>query len=150
MRRIVLYVAAIVSALGLHTATASAQSGTATFNAVGQWYCEWGTRSTKSGQAPTAVAWVFNMTVNANGTASGQGTEMGSTGQFPFTFQGQWQIPAGSRTLLVTGQRLLQDGLGLGPTAFQFGSDITGPDSLDTAAELQPGLFMASACRRQG
>ncbi|MEM7743800.1 MAG: hypothetical protein AAF409_08825 [Pseudomonadota bacterium] len=113
---------------------------------VGQWYCEWTFQNTAPGQKANPVGGTFNMIVQPNGMAQGQGMQMGSAGQFPFQFQAQAQL--NGTEFIMTGQQ--QGGLTFGPSQFTFVSKILGPNNMAYNNKNQAGQVFASACRRSG
>ena len=127
---------------GMLSSMASAQQT----NAVGQWYCEWGFQNTAPNQPANAVGGSFQMIVQPNGTAQGQGTDMGSSGQFPMQFQANWQ--SDGRSFQMLGQK--QGGMAFGASQFQFSSNFTGANTMAMTQRYQNGQVYASACQRQG
>ena len=134
--------AVAVIAAGLASGLAQAQNQ----NPTGQWYCEWGFQNTAPGVPPNAVGGSFNMVVHQNGTAQGQGMDMGSSGQFQMQFQGNWQ--SNGREFAINGQK--QGGMGFAPEPFTFTSNFTGPSSMAKTHRYQNGQVYASACQRTG
>lgn len=111
-------------------------------NAVGQWNCEWGFQNTAPGVPADAIGGAFAMALYANGGAEGQGTEMGSSGQFPFVFQGAWQ--SNGRAIQVQGGK--QGGLSFGGAQFSFQSNFTGPGQMAMTQRYANGQVYASRC----
>lgn len=115
-------------------------------NLAGQWFCEWAFRNTAPGQPANPVGGNFNMIVQPNGAAQGQGTQMGSAGQFPFQFQGQVQLDGVD--FAVIGQQ--QGGMAFGPSQFSFTSKVLDLDNMAYNNKNEAGQVFASACRRSG
>ncbi|MEM6622036.1 MAG: hypothetical protein AAF674_07395 [Pseudomonadota bacterium] len=113
---------------------------------VGQWYCEWGFQNTAPGQPANAIGGSFNMVLYQNGTAQGQGVDMGSAGQFPMQFQANWQVQG--RAFQLTGRS--QGGMQGGVAQFQFTSNMNGPGQMALTQRYQNGQVYASACQRTG
>lgn len=130
-----------VAAAAVGTAPAEAQVGPA-----GQWVCEFGARNTAPGVPPNAVLMRFQMVVDPRGLATGQGTQSGATGAYPFTFQGQWSV--NGREFVVRGQS--SGGLSFGVQGFAFASDFVGPGAMARNTQFPNGQVSATQCQRVG
>lgn len=134
------YLRFLVFALFLAPMAAFAQS------APGQWNCEMGFQNTAPGVPANAVGAQFQMAVYPNGFAEGQGTEMASSGQFPFQFQGQWQLTG--RQIFIQGTK--SGGLGFSTAEFTFQSNFVSQNEMAYTHHYANGQVYASRCFRIG
>ena len=111
-------------------------------NVAGSWSRTYGVRDTGPLQRP-AVYMEFQMQVLPNGTAQGQGYMAGGAGQFPMSFQGNWQL-AGS-DFIVQGQMMA-----LYPAPFAFGATVLNPSQMSSTINAPDGNVIASTCQRIG
>ena len=111
-------------------------------NVAGSWSCTYGVRDTGPLQRP-AVYMEFQMQVLPNGTAQGQGYMAGGAGQFPMSFQGNWQL-AGS-DFILQGQMMA-----LYPAPFTFGATVLNPSQMSSTINAPDGNVIASTCQRIG
>ncbi|WP_323766386.1 hypothetical protein [Marinovum sp.] len=86
------------------------------------------------------------MALYTNQQAEGQGLDMSGSGQFPFSFQGQWQV--NGRQIVVQGSK--SGGVGFAPTSFFFQSAFISEGEMAFTHHYDNGQVYASRCLRIG
>ncbi len=109
---------------------------------TGSWACTYGVRDTGPLQRP-AVYMEFQMQVLPCGSAQGQGTMAGGAGQFPMSFQGNWQLVGSD--FIVQGQMMA-----LYPAPFAFGAMVLNSSQMSSTINAPDGNVIASTCQRIG
>ena len=130
--------AALAALIAFVSVPAAAQGVTVT----GSWACTYGVRDTGPLQRP-AVYMEFQMQVLSNGGAQGQGYMAGGAGQFPMSFQGNWQLTGNE--FIVQGQMMA-----LYPAPFAFGATVLNPSQMSSTINAPDGNVIASTCQRIG
>ncbi len=121
-------------------AFASVPAAAQGMNVTGSWACTYGVRDTGPLQRP-AVYMEFQMQVLPGGGAQGQGTMAGGAGQFPMSFQGNWQLVGSD--FIVQGQMMA-----LYPASFAFGATVLNSSQMSSTINAQDGNVIASTCQR--
>ena len=130
--------AALAALIAIFTVPAAAQG----VNVTGSWSCTYGVRDTGPMQRP-AVYMEFQMQVLPNAGAQGQGYMAGGAGQFPMSFQGNWQLTGNE--FIVQGQMMA-----LYPAPFGFTAYVLNHSQMSATFNAADGNVIASTCQRTG
>ena len=130
---------AYLFAAALMTVAGAAQAQTSAL--AGQWGCTWGVRDTSPRQRP-AVMQEFQMMVQNDGRAYGEGVVSSSSGSYPFQFEGTWQM-SGNEFVVQGRQNSM-----IGPQPFFFSSVVFSASQMSFNELVADGNIIASACQR--
>ena len=111
------------------------------FAPTGQWNCTFGVRDTSPRQRP-AVMQQFQMMVQNDGWAYGNGIVSSGAGSYQFQFQGNWQM-VGSEFALEAQQNSY-----LGPQPFYFSSVVHSGTQMAFNERAADGNITATSCQR--
>ena len=132
--------------IGLLGAVALMATAAGAQDMSGYWACSSYARTNGPNVAPNPVGMEFQVAVYPDGTAQGQGIELGSSGRFQTAFQARWIVDNG--TFVLQGQR--QSGMGGGVIVpFTFASSILSNSQMAYNHNPLQGTAIATSCTRQ-